>query len=103
MEHFQGRPVWHCSVSRNGALGSKKEISRAADLAAAVLADVGEGSPMAEMGSGVIHVRRYLTDGEADAVGGVVDVRGRPEHSARVEAVREWLPKGWLAQIGEAP
>lgn len=37
------------------------------------------------------HLRRRLSDQEAELVGPVMDVRGTPEAARRVWAVRKWL------------
>jgi len=103
MEHFQGRPVWHCSISRNGKLPTLLDYARSRLVAEAILAGCGEGDTFEEIGRGVLHVRKYTTAEESAMVGGAVDVRGTDEHRRRVDAVREYLPQGWLEMIGEAP
>jgi len=103
MEKFEGRPVWHCSVSKGGNLRGLAEWGRAGVIADDVLSGVGEGRVMDDPGQRVLHVRRYTTAAEAERVGGAVDVRGTEDHRTRVAAVLRYLPSGWLQTIGEAP
>jgi hypothetical protein len=84
MEHFDGRPVWHCSVS------PKQKVK----LACEVIARVGYGPVFCEDGATAIHLRRHLTDSEMSGVE-VKDVRGTPEEAARLAPVRQYLPLGW--------
>jgi hypothetical protein len=41
------------------------------------------------------HLRRRLSNTEAELVGPVVDIRGTWEAKKRLNQVRKWLPKGW--------
>lgn len=41
------------------------------------------------------HLRRRLSASEQERVGPAVDIRGTPEVSVRLYAVRKWLPQGW--------
>lgn len=84
MEHFHGRPVWHCSVSPKDSQ----------ELAAMVLAGVGEGDVMFEEGGVAIHMRRHVTDVEMEGLE-VRDIRGTWEATKRLAACRKWLPIGW--------
>ncbi len=103
MTHFNGKPVWHCSVSRKGRLDTLRDLAVAGGLLEAVLMGAGEGEIMQEMGRGVLHGRRYLTADESVRVGGAVDVRGTDEHVRRFEMVRAYVPAGWVEAIGERP
>ena len=48
-----------------------------------------------EEGNRALHMRRRLTETEQMQVGDVVDIRGTPEATERLAAVRQWLPRGW--------
>jgi hypothetical protein len=49
-----------------------------------------------ETGRAAVHLRRRLSDAEVEeGAFKVVDVRGTPEATARLEPVRRWLPPGW--------
>ena len=92
MEHFDGRPVWHCSVSPKWR----------AEVAASVIRNVGQGEVFLEDGGVAIHMRRHITDSELAQIGGpgaIRDVRGTPEEEERLAPVRAYLPKDWT----EAP
>jgi len=84
MEDFNGRPVWHCSVS------PKSKI----ELAAEVIRHVGQGAVMLEDGHVAIHLRRWVTDTELEGLD-VKDIRGTLEAEARLDKVRHYLPVGW--------
>jgi hypothetical protein len=82
--------VWHASVAWQRIFLPDSELRRIAFE----LLD-GYGDPAAgqweEKGASAFHLRRRLTETEAALVGPVVDIRGTPEASQRVWAVRKWV------------
>ena len=87
--------MWHVSIAVNPNVGrpSKDEIL---EQALRVLRGVGDAhlGEWSEWGN-AFHLRRRLSAKEQERVGVLRDVRGTPEAKARLDAVRQWLPKGW--------
>ena len=46
-----------------------------------------------EVGSIAVHLRRRMTEAEAEHIGPVVDIRGTWEHTKRLNRVRRFLPE----------
>jgi hypothetical protein len=91
-----GGPVWHASISARAA-GSPVNLTRKLfDLALDELAGVGDATlgEWRELGNVAVHLRRRLTPVEAaiGQIAAVVDVRGTPEFTTRIDAMRAWLP-----------
>jgi hypothetical protein len=83
--------VWHASV-RVG-----RKTGEAIRRAHALLEGVGDVRRewLDASGRAFVHLRRALTQGEAEVSGPMRDVRGTPEGAARFEAVRHLMPPGW--------
>lgn len=82
--------MWHVSAAWQRIFLPESELATIArDLLAGYGdADLGE---WAEKGTTAFHLRRRLSDAEAELVGPVVDVRGTDEASRRIWAVRKWV------------
>lgn len=94
MEANFGGPVWHASVALTGVLTLPKEtLASAADEALHHVGDKGLGE-WHEWSGRAYHIRRRLAEGEQRRVGDVVDVRGTPEATRRLNAVRPFMPAG---------
>lgn len=89
-----GGPVWHASV----AGGLPDECRTLALLALAQVGDVDVGQ-WEENGfehNGIaFHIRRRLSEREAQIVGPVRDIRGTPEAAVRLRRVAHRLPAGY--------
>ena len=85
-----GGPVWHASVASQRLFIPDTEKRR---IAFDLLEGYGDASlgEWEELGKGFFHLRRRLSDEEAELVGPVVDVRGTEEAGRRVWAVRKWV------------
>jgi hypothetical protein len=93
-----GGPVWHVSVQDQvGGLTEAMVRGAAYDLLK------GYGDAMAgewtEMPGRTFHLRRRLSEGEAELVGPVVDVRGTPEAARRLLAVERWVRAAGMGRI----
>jgi hypothetical protein len=85
--------VWHASVSPRAP---SIPILALWALAEGVLRGVGDPAlgEWRDVGDIAIHLRRRLTPAEmrAGAIAAVVDIRGTPEHGARIDRIRPYLP-----------
>jgi hypothetical protein len=59
----------------------------------------GVGDPLAgeweEWTGKAFHVRRRLTEDEAEAIGEAIDIRGTPEYEKRIDRMRPMLPPNY--------
>lgn len=80
--------MWHASVGRLGTQDAREELARR------VLDGCGDASlgEWVEPGLLALHVRRRLTQEEAEAVGPVLDIRGTADAEARMRVMRLYLP-----------
>lgn len=92
-------PVWHVSVSGQRLQLPDSELLR---IAYETLGNHGDASlgEWVERGR-AMHLRRRLSDHEAEAVGPVIDVRGTDEARRRVAAVRKWIVRAGAEAIAE--
>ena len=87
-----GGPVWHAS-----ARATDQAVAWAlAELALRGVGDteLGEWRERGSPGSGVVHLRRRLSDEERASVGGMVvrDIRGKPEERRRFATLKREAP-----------
>jgi hypothetical protein len=97
MEQGYGGPVWHASIAHHG----RRAIPLGGEhLARAERALHNIGDPMHEwrrVGISAAHLRRRLSLDEQAATGLVMrDIRGTAEAASRLDAVRRWLPDGYV-------
>lgn len=92
--------MWHVSISPAGLPLAAAMIRVAAHAELDGVGDPQLGEWEQQPGR-IFHLRRRLTAAEAERVGPVRDVRGTYEATKRINAVRRYLPPGWLEQIGE--
>ena len=94
--------MWHASVCGNltGSILRGVGRTRLRGVGDTGHEWVQEGKPA--RGSPVVHVRRRLTQEEAEAVGPLVDVRGTPRHReiAHMVAFTTGYPEGMLMEMG---
>lgn len=82
--------MWHASVSSQRLHLPDEELRH---IALDVLKGLGDANlgQWDERGAGAFHMRRRLSDAEAELVGPVVDIRGTEEAGRRLLAVRDQL------------
>lgn len=85
-----GGPVWHASVSSQRLHLPDDELRRIALDLLKGLGDAALGQ-WDERGASALHVRRRLSEAEAELIGPVVDVRGTEEAGRRLLSVRDHL------------
>ena len=81
-----GGPVWHASASLGSPSMNRQTRNELEASARRALKGVGDSrqGEWVEVGRIAIHVRRRLSEGEQEAVGPVVDIRGTPEATRRL-------------------
>lgn len=93
MEEGYGGPVWHAS-----AAPTRWPLSEGLLRALAQLALEGVGDALLgewhEWSGRAYHLRRRLTEAEAELIGAVVDVRGTPEGAKRLARIERFMPPG---------
>lgn len=82
--------MWHASVASQQIFLPDEELRRIAFKLLDGYGDAAAGE-WEEKGASAFHLRRRLTDVEAELVGPVVDVRGTQEASRRIWRVRRWV------------
>lgn len=92
-----GGPVWH--VSAQDQIGNIPVLVRTA--AYDLLKGVGDetAGEWTEMPGRVFHLRRRLSEAEAELVGPVIDVRGTPEAARRIAAVQQWVRQAGVEHL----
>ena len=88
--------MWHASISF-GRPSSRNDRRRSPAIAERALQGVGARGlgEWREEGDKAYHLRRRLSDEEADEVGPVIDIRGTDEAKQRLVGVAHMLPWGW--------
>lgn len=84
--------MWHASISSR-LIVPQRELWRVAEHELRGVGDAALGE-WRETGDVAVHLRRRLTEKEMRQarIEGVLDVRGTPEHTRRVDLMRPHLP-----------